>query len=118
MSKQSSPHTKKSSHGTLIMGLGLLALGIVSFLYRGEELTIEDLLSCIITAGLSFFLLPIFLMVFVLMVASPITGIIFLLAGIFFLWSQPAYATGLGITITSLGLMTMAEKNQNDSNLE
>ena len=108
MSKQSSPHTKKSSHGTLIMGLGLLALGIVSFLYRGEELTIKDLLSCIITAGVSFFLLPIFLMVFILMVASPITGVIFLLVGIIFFLSQPAYATGLGITITSLGLITMS----------
>ncbi|MEG4485162.1 hypothetical protein [Microcoleus sp. D2_18a_B4] len=118
MSKQSSPHTKKSSHGTLIMGLGLLALGMVSFLYRGEELTIKDLLSCIITAGVSFFLLPIFLMVFILMAASPITGVIFLFLGVMLFLSQPAYATGLGITITSLGLITMSKKNQNDSNLE
>jgi len=110
-SNKAQQDTNKSIGVSLIIGLFFLVLGIAGFLSRGEPFTINDLVSCLITAGLSFFMLPVFFILALTIIIFPAAGFIFAIIALIFLHSQPIYASGIGITFTSISLFGMVKNN-------
>ncbi|PPJ62455.1 hypothetical protein [Cuspidothrix issatschenkoi] len=117
MSKNFNQDLQKNAPGVFIAGLFFLAIGIIGFISRGEPFTIGDLIYCIISVGISFLLLP-FLVIILLSTFSffsPIIGFIGAIIAIILLYGQPAFATGLGILITSIGALIITRNNANSS---
>jgi hypothetical protein len=90
-------------------------IGIIGFISRGEPFTIRDLIYCIISVGISFLLLPFLVIILLSMFISPIIGFIGAIIAMILLYGQPAFATGLGILITSIGMLTITRNNANSS---
>ncbi|MGL4498201.1 MAG: hypothetical protein ACRCU2_03985 [Planktothrix sp.] len=95
----------------LILGLFCLLVGVAGFGSQGEDFTLIHLGLFIIIAGFSLFLLPVFLVVALLMLSSPVIGFIFALIGLIFLYYQPILALGLGSTVTFMSLLELGGKS-------
>lgn len=115
MSKNSNQDLQKNAPGIFIAGLFFLVIGIIGFISRGEPFTIRDLIYCIISVGISFLLLPFLVMILLSMFISPIIGFIGAIIAMILLHGQPAFATGLGILITSIGTFSLTRNNPNSS---
>ncbi|MEY2914312.1 MAG: hypothetical protein RLZZ184_3621 [Cyanobacteriota bacterium] len=115
MSKNSNQDLQKNAPGIFIAGLFFLVIGIIGFISRGEPFSIRDLIYCIISVGISFLLLPLLWIILGLILIAPFMGFIGAIIFIPLLYGQPAFATGLGILITSMGTLTITRNNANSS---